>query len=61
MKTSEFVRSLKKQGIKFYRHGARHDTYINPENGKKSELPRHRSQEIGTKKKEKILKDLGLK
>ena len=47
--------------ITLHKHGTRHDIYINPSNGKKSEVPRHQSQEIGTGLKEKILKDLGLK
>ena len=61
MRTAELVRYLKKHGIKLHRHGTRHDVYINPANGKKSEIPRHQSQEIGTGLKDKILKDLGLK
>ena len=61
MKVSEFIRQLKKQGIKFHRHGKRHDIYINPANGKKSEVPRHPSKEIGTGLRESILTDLGLK
>ena len=61
MKTSEFIRSLKKQGIKFHSHGTRHDWYINPANGKMSQVPRHHGQEIGTGTVNKILKDLGLK
>ena len=61
MKISEFVRKLKKQGIKLYRHGSRHDIYINPANGKKSEIPRHQSQELGKGLEQEILKQLGLK
>jgi len=61
MKTSELIRYLKKQGIKLHRHGKRHDIYINPENGKKAEVPRHHSKEIGTGLRNQILEDLGLK
>lgn len=61
MKISEFVKALKKQGVKLHKHGSRHDIYINPANGKKSEMPRHQSQEIGTGLRNEILKQLGLK
>ena len=61
MKVSEFVRELKKQGIKLHRHGTRHDVYINPRTGDKAELPRHQSKEIKTGTRESIIKDLGLK
>ena len=61
MKTSEFIRQLKKRGIKFLKHGANHDWYINPENGKVTQIGRHGSKEIKTGMAERILKDLGLK
>jgi len=61
MKISEFLRQLKKQGVKFQRHGSRHDIYVNPANDNITEVPRHQSKEIGTGLREKILKDLGLK
>ncbi|MCL2087822.1 MAG: type II toxin-antitoxin system HicA family toxin [Oscillospiraceae bacterium] len=61
MKVSEFIRQLKKQGIKFDSHGTRHDWYINTENGKMSQVPRHNSKELGTGIRKRILEDLGLK
>ena len=61
MKVSEFIRQLKRHGVRFHRHGKRHDIYINPANGKKSEVPRHQSKEIGTGLRNSILEDLGLK
>ena len=61
MTVSEFIRQLKKQGIRFKSHGKRHDTYYNPKNGNEAEIPRHQSQEIKTGTRERILKDLGLK
>jgi predicted RNA binding protein YcfA (HicA-like mRNA interferase family) len=61
VKVSEFLRQLKKQGIKFHRHGSRHDVYINPKTGDKSQVPRHQAKELGTGTREQILKDLGLK
>jgi len=61
MKVSEFVRQLKKQGVKLEEHGRKHDKYVNPVNGKSARLPRHQSQEIKTGTREQILKDLGLK
>jgi len=61
MTTSELIRYLQKQGIKFKGSGARHDVYWNPKTGREAQIPRHRSQEIKTGTKERILKDLGLK
>jgi mRNA interferase HicA len=37
----EFIQHLENAGCRLYRHGKRHDIYINPQNGKKSPLPRH--------------------
>jgi len=61
MKVFEFIRKLKKQGVRFESHGANHGWYHNPENGKRTQLPRHQSQEIKSGLVDKILKDLGLK
>ena len=61
MKTSEFIRQIKKHGIKFLKHGANHDWYINPENGKVTQIGRHGVQDLKTGTMNRILKDLGLK
>jgi predicted RNA binding protein YcfA (HicA-like mRNA interferase family) len=61
MTVAEFIRYLQKRGIKFKEHGGRHDVYWNPETGAQVQILRHRSQEIKTGTKERILKDLGLK
>ena len=61
MKTSEFIRSLKKQGIKFHSHGTRHDWYINPANGKRAQLPRHKTKELPIGTLNDVLQELGLK
>jgi predicted RNA binding protein YcfA (HicA-like mRNA interferase family) len=61
MTVAEFIRYLQKQGIRLRAHGKRHDVYWNPTNGAEVQIPRHRSQEIKTGTKDKILKDLGLK
>jgi len=61
MTINEFIRYLKKQGIKFKEHGTKHDVYYNPKTGDIAQIPRHQSQEIKTGTREKILKDLGLK
>ena len=61
MKISEFIRKLKKQGIKFESHGTRHDWYYNPQNGKRTQIPRHQNQDIPKGLVERILKDLDLK
>ena len=61
MTVAELLRYMKKQGIRFKEHGARHDVYWNPKTGQEALVPRHSSQEIKTGTKEQILKDLGLK
>jgi mRNA interferase HicA len=61
MKVSEFIRQIKKQGVRFESHGGRHDWYINPQNGLRSQIPRHDSKELGTGLRDRVLKDLGLK
>jgi len=61
VKVSEFIRELKKQGIKFAEYGKEHDKYVNPKTGQSARLPRHPSKEIKTGTREQILKDLGLK
>ena len=61
MTIAEFIRSIKKQGIRFKEHGSRHDVYWNPRTGATAQIPRHQSQEIKKGTMEMILKDLGLK
>ena len=61
MKISEFIRQLKKQGVRFEKHGANHDWYINMNNGKRSQISRHHNKEIPNGTREKIMKELGLK
>jgi mRNA interferase HicA len=41
MKRQEFIKQLEKAGCFPERHGARHDIYVNPGNGKKQPVPRH--------------------
>lgn len=41
MKRSEFVRELTQAGCQLLRHGARHDIYANPANGRRAPVPRH--------------------
>ena len=61
MTIAEFVKYLKKQGIKFKSHGSRHDVYWNPKTGGIAQVPRHQLQDIKKGTMERILKDLGLK
>ena len=61
LRVSEFIRHIKKHGIKFDRHGAKHDVYINPKTGQTTEVPRHKDKELGTGLKDAMLNDLGLK
>lgn len=41
MKRDEFVRELVRAGCYLRRHGAKHDIYANPRNGKQAPVPRH--------------------
>ena len=61
MKQSELIRRLKKYGCKFQSHATNHDWWINPENGCRSQIPRHKTQDVPQKTYESILKQLGLK
>ena len=61
VKVSEFVRQLKKQGIKFKKHGSRHDVYYNPKTGQEAQIPRHSAKELATGTLKSIQEDLGLK
>ena len=61
MTVSEFIKHVTKQGVQFDHHGSKHDVYINPKNGQTTQVPRHKSKELGTGIKNAMLKDLGLK
>ena len=61
MTVAEFIRSLRKQGIRLKVHGSKHDVYWNPKTGAEAQVPRHRSQEIKAGTRDRILSDLGLK
>ena len=58
MKLQAFIRHLEQAGCVFVRHGSRHDVYLNPANGQKAPVPRHR--EIADTLCEVIRKQLGL-
>jgi mRNA interferase HicA len=59
VKRHEFVRELIKAGCFLKHHGANHDIYANPKNGKKAPIPRH--QKIKNTLCELIRRQLGLK
>jgi len=61
MTIAEFIRSIKKQGIRLRSHGSRHDTYWNPKTGACAQIPRHKSRDLKAGTMDKILKDLNLK
>ncbi|HUY94441.1 MAG TPA: type II toxin-antitoxin system HicA family toxin [Terracidiphilus sp.] len=60
MKTSEFVRWLKAQGVQFERFGKGSHLKVSL-NGRSSVVPMHPSKEIAKGTLECIKKDLGLK
>lgn len=59
MKRREFIRLLRRRGCCLHRHGARHDIYLNPANGRRAPVPRH--AEIRNSLAALIEKQLGLK
>ena len=59
MKRHELIQQLTNQGCVLYRHGARHDIYLNPTTGQKQPVPRH--TEIDDALAKHIKKYLGLK
>jgi len=58
MKRKELIKQLTEAGCVLYRHGSRHDIYLNPKNGKKQPVPRH--SEIEDVLAKHIKKFLGL-
>ncbi|MDZ7698866.1 MAG: type II toxin-antitoxin system HicA family toxin [Deltaproteobacteria bacterium] len=58
MKRSELIRLLTGAGCVLLRHGSRHDIYVNPANGKKQPVPRHR--EVDEDLAKHIKKHLGI-
>jgi len=41
VKRHEFIKYLVQAGCVLYRHGKKHDIFINPQNGRKAPVPRH--------------------
>lgn len=56
MKRRDLVAELEQAGCLLLRHGAKHDIYHNPKNGRSEPVPRHR--EINELLARKILKTL---
>lgn len=63
MKTNEFFRLLRKNGIelKFLKHGGAHDIYYFEQKNEMLVVPRHQSEEIKPGLLNKLLKQVGLK
>ena len=47
MNRRDFIAHLGTHGCKLHRQGGRHEIWINPANGKKSPVPRHRTTKKG--------------
>ena len=58
MKVSELKRWLRRAGCRLYRQGTRHEIWINPENGRKTEINRHSTLEVKEKTLQSIKRDL---
>lgn len=61
MKINELIRLLRESGAILVRHGANHDWWENPKNGKRFPVPRHGSQEVPTGTLKSIKAKAGLK
>lgn len=63
MKTNEFLRLLKKNGIdlRLVKHGGEHDIYYIEKTKEMMVLPRHQAEEIKTGLLNKLMKQAGLK
>jgi predicted RNA binding protein YcfA (HicA-like mRNA interferase family) len=58
MKRKDLLNQRSDAGCVLYRHGSRHDVYVNPNNGKRQPVPRH--PEIEDALAKHIRKFLGL-
>jgi mRNA interferase HicA len=58
MKRKELLKYLSKHGCKFLREGGKHSWWWNPEQNKRSSIPRHK--EVNDLLAKKICKDLGV-
>ena len=58
MKRSQLVKHLRKNGCVLVREGGRHSWWSNPEQNRRSSVPRH--NEIRDQLARKICKDLGI-
>lgn len=58
MKLRDFEAHLRRHGSEILREGGRHTVYVNPANGQKAAVPRHK--EIKTPTVREICKALGI-
>lgn len=58
MKRKAFIKELTRKGCVLFRHGSRHDIYLNPKTGQKQPVPRHTELDEGLARH--IRKYLGL-
>lgn len=58
MKRKALIRKIEQAGCVMVRHGARHDLYLNPANGKKQPVARH--AEIDDRLARHVCKHLGI-
>lgn len=58
MKHVDLIRHLTQQGCRLERQGARHEIYVNPANGNRTAVPRHREVKDTTARK--ICDQLGI-
>ena len=60
MKYNELYRKLRKAGCFLLRHGASHDLWQNPQNGKQTRVGRHGTEEVPLGTLKSIYQELGL-
>lgn len=60
MKYNELYKKLSRAGCRLLIHGARHDIWVNPSNGKRTQVGRHGREEVPTGTLKSIYRGLGL-
>lgn len=60
MKYNELYKKLRKAGCTLLHHGARHDLWVNPSNGKQTRVGRHGTEEVPIGTLKSIYQELGL-
>lgn len=61
MRINELLKILEESDCELFRHGTRHDIWVNPKTGMKFAVPRHGTKEVPIGTLREILKKAGVK